>query len=407
MNLVGGLRKAVGKVRRTVRDLPYDLLKRRLKGMYKGESAAQMSLEHVAEPVNEEIVVLGRELREAVLRDYRERYRSKPYRILFQVPPSGLGVVWFEDLMQVLMFAGIKCASVQWGDPHFRETWEAFGPNVFISLDIANVLRSLDHEFINRYKRSRGCLRLFTPVNKSHFPNPGMSAEDRWRLDLALRGLSVDAYFCMFIQEYFTQFWHEWADAGFQYLSLPHGCNPIYQYPREGPRDLDYFMATSYGPERVELTYQYLGPIFKKHHGMWAGPGWGFGLGPVDRTQLPGLYARAKIVPNPLARFLIRYPSEITERAFSAAACGAFQITDWTPVTGKFYSPDELITVHGSEEFLDRFSYFVSRPEERDRIVKRALRRVFQEHTYFHRVDRLVEFLDTNKQLMYSPPELS
>jgi len=100
-----------------------------------------------------------------------------------------------------------------------------------------------------------------------------------------------------------------------------------------------------------------------------------------------------------LARFLIQFPSEITERAFSATACGAFLITDLTPVTAQFYAADEMIAIDGSKEFIDTFKYYLDRPNERNMVIKKGLNRVFSEHTYFHRIDKLILFLDQNYEL--------
>ncbi|MCL5126493.1 MAG: glycosyltransferase [Deltaproteobacteria bacterium] len=397
------IHKAIQRLSIIASTFPYNLMRYRLKKIYEKRPASITRTDHTIEPPNIEIIQLGQNLREDILRQYKNKYQFKSYRILFQVPPSGVGALWFNDLIQTLSHTGIQCASVQWSDPNFRQIWDAFHPDVFISFDIDEVLRSLDLDFINRYKKSDGCLRLFTPSNKHNFPKPGMPAKDEWRFELARIGQSADAYFCMFVEEFFSQFWSEWKNIGFQYLSLPHGCNPIYQYPRESAKDFDYFMATSYGPERVKLTWQYLKPILENYYGLWAGPNWGFGLGPLNSTQLPDLYAQARIVPNPLARFLIDYPSEITERAFSATACGAFQITDWTPVTERFYSPNELVTVRSRKEFIEKFDYYITHPEERNQIIKNGMQRVFKDHTYFHRIDHLVEFLDHNQQLFQSP----
>jgi hypothetical protein len=351
------------------------------------------------EPVDPTIIRLGTTLRDQILNQYHQKYKYKTYRLLFHIPPNGLGIIWFNDLIQTLDYVGIPCASVKWEDPNFRETWDAFQPNIFISMEIPRVLRSIDLDYILAYKQSHRCLRLFTPSDTYRFPEPGLSKEDQWRLDLARSGRSVDAYFCMFVDEFFKNFFSEWQNSGFKFLSLPHGCNPLYHYPREGNREFDFFMATSYGPERVEITWKYLKPIFKKYRGLWAGPGWGFGMGGMRSDELPSLYARSKIVPNPLARFLIQFPSEITERAFSATACGAFQISDWTPVTDRFFAPDEFLCVRGEKDFLEKFNYYVANPHERDAIVIKGLRRVFAEHTYFHRIDTLIAFLDNNQEL--------
>jgi hypothetical protein len=382
-----------------IQSIPYQILKFRLKRIYKEKNNQLHPVGTTTEVVDVGIVELGRKLRDDVLKYYKNKYQNKPYRILFQIPPNGVGRIWFKDLMQTLEHTGVHCASVQWNDPDFRKIWDAFQPNVFVSLDIVDVLSSIDLDFISQYKKVKGLMRLFTMGSKHRFPKDGMSSEDKWRLQLAVDGKSVDAYFSMFVDEFFDMFWMEWKDAGFQYLSLPHGCNPIYHYPRKAVKDLDYFMVATSQPERVLLTWNYLKPVMEKYYGLWGGAKWGFGAGSLTSEQLPGLYARTKIAPAPLMPFLIEFPAEITERSFSSIASGAFLITNWTPVTDRFYSPKELVTVRDKNEFLEKFNYYIRRPDERTEIVKNGLQSVFGKHTYFHRIDKLVEFLDKNERL--------
>lgn len=339
------------------------------------------------------LVEAGQILRSHVLEHYKLKYRDYDYRILFQVPTNGVGATWFYDLMQCLDHTGIPSVSIQQRDSDFRRKWERFLPNVFITMDSPEVLKRLDLDYIQSYKKARGCLRLFTPITKYRFPKPGLSAEDRWRLDLACAGRSADAYFSMMVPEFFDMFFPEWVRAGFVYLSLPNGCNPFRHYPVSSEKKFDYFMVTSYGPERLAVTNRYMKRIFRLYSGLWAGPGWGFGGGPVQPEKLRTYYAQARIAPNPLMSYLIRYPAETTERSFTAAACGAFQITNWTPVTERFFARDELVCISDESEFLDAFAYYVNRPNERNEITLKTLNRVFTSSTYFHRIDILVDFL--------------
>ncbi|MDY0018601.1 MAG: glycosyltransferase [Anaerolineae bacterium] len=346
-----------------------------------------------------DIVETGQILRQAVLTDYKLRHQNSGYRFLFQMPKVGVGVIWFQDLIQCLEYTGIPCATVERDDPQFHEKWEAFQPNVFISMDLPEVLRSLDLDYICRYKKAHGCFRFFTPVVKHWFPKPRLSAEDQWRLDLARSQKSVDAYFSMMVDEFFADHFAEWARAGFKYLALPHGCNPIDHYPLAAQKEFDYFMATSHGIDRVKVTWRYMRPILARYYGLWAGPKWSFGAKPIPSEAMPSFYARTRIAPNPLMRFLIQLPAEITDRTFSVAACGTFQITDWTAVTDRFFAADELVRVKGEKEFFKAFQYYIDRPEERNAIALKALRRVFAEHTYFHRIDRLLSFLEACREL--------
>ncbi|MDP3445864.1 MAG: glycosyltransferase, partial [Ignavibacteria bacterium] len=53
--------------------------------------------------------------------------------------------------------------------------------------------------------------------------------------------------------------------------------------------------------------------------------------------------------------------------------------------------------------FLNKFEYYIKHGEERDQIINNGMKHVFSKHTYFHRIDKLIEFLDKNSDLFYSP----
>jgi hypothetical protein len=392
------INRIIRKGSSVLQPIPCKIKKKRLKRIYNLKNAQFFSSS--IERTDPEIINLAETYREDVISRYKRKYSDKPYRFLFHLPSSGVGIVWFKDLIQTLEHTGIACTSVSSADPAFKSIWNEFQPNVFISIDFPEMLNLLDLDFIQQYKAVQGCMRLFTPYPKYKFPHPGISKDDLWRLDLARSGKSADAFFSMYDSDYFSMFLPEWTEAGFKYLSLPHGCNPHYQYPLDNEKKYDYFIATSYGPERVNMTWNYMKPIFEKYHGLWAGPGWGFGMGTIDHQQLPQYYSQAKIVPNPMAANLLIYPMEISERAFSSLACGAFQITDWTPITKKFFAPDELVQVNGRDQFIEKFEYYITRPDERNEIIMKGMKRLYAEHTYFHRIDSLISFLDENITLI-------
>jgi hypothetical protein len=353
----------------------------------------------LSESADPEIIKVGQDLRNSIIKEYAGKYTHSGYRVLFHIPPAGVGVLWFQDLMQCLEHTGIPCMAVSMSSNDLKTQWKAFHPNVFISMDLPKVLSSLDLDFIADYKRQVGCCRLFTPITKYRFPQNGMSSQDHWRLALAQKGRSADAYFCMMAPEWFDEFLAEWGQSGFAYLSLPNGCNPFRHYPVNGVKEWDYFSVTSYSSDRAQVTRRYLKPILENHYGLWAGTGWGFGEKQIGPAVLRDYYARACILPSPLMPFLTRYRAETTERSFTATACGAFQITNWTPVTNRFFAPDELVCANDPDEFYDKFLFYLHQPDERNQIVLAGLKRVFREHTYFHRIDALVDFLEHKMEL--------
>ena len=153
-------------------------------------------------------------------------------------------------------------------------------------------------------------------------------------------------------------------------------------------------MVAGYEPDRVRVAADYLEPIFGHHFGLWAGPRWSFGAGPVDPRRTRALYARARVAVNPLHRALVASAMDISQRTFAAAGCGAFVLTDRTPATERFFATNEIHATTGPGEFQEAFEHFVARPAERSHYARRALLRAFAAHTYFHRIDALLAFVE-------------
>jgi len=64
-----------------------------------------------------------------------------------------------------------------------------------------------------------------------------------------------------------------------------------------------------------------------------------------------------------------------------------------------------LITVRSKREFLEKFDNYLVNSEMRNQTIIKGMKRVFSEHTYFHRIDKLIAFLDNNQELFYSSPK--
>jgi len=345
------------------------------------------------EIVNDSVLTLGLELRDRVIAEYLGKYSNTAFRILISRPQNGVGAVWFADLTACLQHVGIAVMLVDAHDPTFRDKWQRFHPNVFIAIDSTETLAALDLVFIAEYKKEHGCLRLLTPTTTHRFPLSGCSSEDRTRLALATSGMSADAYFSMMEPEFFQLFFVDWLQRGFKYFAIPCAANPFRHFPVRASKDLDYLVVTSCNPEKVRVSHDFLLPIVKHYYGIWAGTDWGFGMGPLVGGTLNYYYARARIAPAPLVRSLREFPCEVSERAFSGPACGGFMLTNPTPVTSRFFEPTELALSPSPREFVDAFGYYARRPDDRTGFVIRGMTRVFTQHTYFHRIDRLVEVL--------------
>ena len=364
---------------------------------------ALASARKIAEEPEPAIVDTGRVLRQQLLAANHRKHAPSGYRVLIMREPSITADIWFGDLQRCMQHAGIECLALppDTSTAGINAAFEMFQPNVFIATEATRTLRILDLQFIQRYKKSQGCLRLFIPVWHSNGPTvqvPGVRstpAEDEWRRRLRWSGLSADAHFSIFEQEFHEQFSLDRQGPLVDYVTVPQGCNPMTDYPIAAARRFDYMMATTMTDERVAVSYHYLRPILRRYRGLWAGARWGFGQEQgIAPGHMPLHYAQTRIALSPLVGFVHLYGAEVTHRVYATAACGTFQLTMPTPITSRYFSEDELVRAASPAEYARLFDHYVGRPLERNAIALTALRRVYGEHTVFHRIDKLVSHWD-------------
>ena len=343
------------------------------------------------------LVSTGRALRDELLRTAEGRHAALGYRVLMLQPSSITADIWFGDLARCMNHLGVACRLLRADATSavLHAAFEEFQPNVFIAAEAPESLQAVDLPRLERYKRERGCLRLLVPVWHANAPRkdvPGSrptAAQDEWRRALRHKGLLADAHLSIFEPEFHERFAADPA-APVEYAVIPMAANPFVDFPVAAVKRYDYFMAASMTDERVEVAARFLWHVLRGYQGLWAGPSWGFGLHSIPHAEMPRHYAESRIALSPLVGFVHRYAAELTHRVFAAAACGAFQITMPTAVTGRFFAPQELVQAATPEEYARLFDHYVERPLERNAIALAALRRAYAEHTCIHRVDKLV-----------------
>lgn len=75
----------------------------------------------------------------------------------------------------------------------------------------------------------------------------------------------------------------------------------------------------------------------------------------------------------------------VNERLFWICGAGGFQLADENPIIREFYDEDE-VPMANAQEFKMKFEYYLSHPEEREKMAKKAHDRTMREHTYESRI---------------------
>ena len=84
----------------------------------------------------------------------------------------------------------------------------------------------------------------------------------------------------------------------------------------------------------------------------------------------------------------------VNQRVFDAAACGAFLVTDHQPDMDCLFDPErEAVCYEKTAQARDVVAQYLKRPKDRRIIAERARRRVLKEHTYVHRLKRMIKVL--------------
>lgn len=84
------------------------------------------------------------------------------------------------------------------------------------------------------------------------------------------------------------------------------------------------------------------------------------------------------------------------DREFKVPASGGFQISDYIPHLKMFFEPDkEIVLAKTPEEWFSKIEYYIKNEKERRKIQEAGTARVFAEHTYRHRVRRIMEMYNS------------
>ncbi len=187
---------------------------------------------------------------------------------------------------------------------------------------------------------------------------------------------------------------------------LPQCCNPDKHQPvepLEGEREFyacDITNAGNIYPSRAALLTQLMSDYNIK---FWGGlPAVWLNIPELDsivmgkvvyNSEKAKAFGAAKVVLNNL------HPTEINgvnKRTFEVAACGGFQITNLKPCTADLFELNKEIVCYTTfDELKEKLHYYVDERNELERkqIIAAGRARVLNEHTYSHRINKILEIV--------------
>ena len=107
--------------------------------------------------------------------------------------------------------------------------------------------------------------------------------------------------------------------------------------------------------------------------------------------DLPGFYNQTKVNFNATS---LQMKTGLNQRVFDVPACGRFLLTDERAQLDPLFEPgQEAVSYSSPEEARDLAEYYLAHDRERERIAGAAHKRALAEHTYEHRLARLIRIM--------------
>lgn len=115
------------------------------------------------------------------------------------------------------------------------------------------------------------------------------------------------------------------------------------------------------------------------------------------------IYNGAKIVLNTHRPFNLNHNQNklgivgksINNRTFDVASCAAFQLIEFKEdLPLHFIENEEIISYTTLEQLFEKIHYYVHADEERETIAHKARKRVLNEHTFQHRLEKMISIIE-------------
>ncbi|MFJ2519784.1 glycosyltransferase [Cellulosimicrobium cellulans] len=128
-------------------------------------------------------------------------------------------------------------------------------------------------------------------------------------------------------------------------------------------------------------------------------------VGSLDYDRMLTAYREYKVFLN--VNSVVDSPSMCARRVFEITACGTPVVTTPSAAIGEFFPPDEVFVVGERAEAAHTIRALVRSRELRDRATHRGQRRIWREHTYGARVQRVLHDVGLAESATVARPSVS
>lgn len=204
---------------------------------------------------------------------------------------------------------------------------------------------------------------------------------------------------------------------GVECIHFPLAVNPKNYYPMNLELKYDICFIGLAWPTRIPFFNRLIPSIMDKNF-ILIGKGWEkldlyeeikdkVISGTITPNEVAKYYNESKIVlnihreHNDVNKNPFNLPAYTpNNRTFDIAAAKAFQLITFREELDHYFKIDkEIVSYHDVDELVYKINYFLGNDALREKIAEDSYKRAISEHTYYHRVKKLIEDLDLIKDV--------
>jgi len=328
----------------------------------------------------------GKRLRICLLDEYMDKYLYKSWRVLLYSPRNGAWKYGFKSWKQILEFMGVETTIVYDTD------------EIPLGYDILIAPADVDYMWV---ECNEAIVNIPHKIGMASKRNDFLTTSECTAIDLVnirlIRSLKYEFLITSFSPDFINFVLKEWVSIGLDIISIPFGFNPLLYYPMDNEEIYDFFFVGTNSIFKIDQTDRYLRPIIgnERFFGILRGTYWddedAFGVRELDPPDSRIFYSRSKINLNYHLEAQKLFDSEINERTFVISACGGFQLVDNPKALARFYSTEDMAVAVDEKDYLEKFEYYLNKPDERHEIGMNALIKSYKnKYSLFHRIESIL-----------------
>lgn len=254
---------------------------------------------------------------------------------------------------------------------YFREAFKKLGNTTHVYNDVLQYVKPSDFDLYIKIDDGLQQHRFPKELHPSVYYAIDVHIHPAWRIELA-----IESQF-----DYIYSAQKKGVDLPWQSKNvkfLPLACDPNYHLAKgKRVKKYDVCFIGNVQPQWQKRRVDRLDRLFNEIPNFY--------FGQKTFREMAEKFAESKLVFNS------QFSDDINMRVFEAMCSGSALFTEKLDWQGMFEDDKDLIVYDSDEEMINKARYYIEHDAEREEIARQGQQKVFDKHTYYHRVKTILE----------------